>query len=296
VNGMANGRELFPARSDWRETPLVSVPLDDKIDFYNPLTITWYYGPTVNGPWYEAGVSQNQLYVTLGTPQTAPLYHTLVHLGCENAKGETTEAGAVTKIWQEFTDQKVVTVPPMHVLTYWLNDQQGATNTAGLLGPTNGYNGNCQAWSSFLIDLLKAQNIPASQVEVKPQAIGENLLIKEWRFEGEGVAPGKTPYVYIKDIDVTLIDAMDGQGNGDPYPHFNVHYLVRYVEQLYNPSSGQLEEIVKYYDPSYGTGPFYSQNQFENASLAGFSIQFINEKGIYYVRKNISDIEETTFQ
>ena len=274
---------------------MISVPLDNAIGFHDPLTITWYDGPTMTVPWYEAGTSSNPVYVLLGAPQTAPLYQTLVHVGCDKANGETTEAGAVVKIWQEFTDQTVVTVPPKRLLTYWLNHQQGATNTAELLGTVHNGNGNCQAWSSFFIDMLKAQNIPASQVEVKPQAMGENLLVKEWTFEGDGVVPDNPPYVYIKDLDVTLKDAMDGQGNRDPYPHFNVHYIVRYVEQLYNPSSGQLEEIVKYYDPSYGTGPFYSQNQWEDASLDGFSIKF-NNNVITYARKNKVGVVETIFQ
>ena len=63
---------------------MVSIRLENKIDFYNPLTMTWYYGPTVDGHWYEAGTSANPVSVLLG----APLYQTLVHLGCENAAGD----------------------------------------------------------------------------------------------------------------------------------------------------------------------------------------------------------------
>ena len=38
----------------------------------------------MNDLWYEAGESSNPVSMLLG----APLYHTLVHLGCENATGD----------------------------------------------------------------------------------------------------------------------------------------------------------------------------------------------------------------
>ena len=63
---------------------MISVPLDNAIGFHDPLTITWYYDPTADGPWHEAGTSANPVSVLLG----APLYQTLVHLGCENAAGD----------------------------------------------------------------------------------------------------------------------------------------------------------------------------------------------------------------
>ena len=47
----------------------------------------WSY-QTESKRFQDAGTSANQVYVTWGAPQTAPLYQTLVHLGCENAAGD----------------------------------------------------------------------------------------------------------------------------------------------------------------------------------------------------------------
>jgi len=275
---------------------MISVPLDNAIDFHNPLTITWYYGPTADGPWYEAGQSSNQVYVLLGAPQTAPLYHTLVHLGCENAAGETTESGAVKKIWQEFTDQAVLTVNTK-LLKYWHEGKaEGLVSTADLLREANG---QCGAWAEFFMDMLKAQHISSTiKIEIFEDSDPgkRGFLVKDWSFIGMGLSPGTPPYNYIQYEDVFDKSGVKGQGNPNPPGGFRNHYIVKYIEQFYDPVDGQMKEVRKYYDPSYGTGPFYSQNEWENASLDGFTADGIfNGKIVKFVKPNDPDVEETLF-
>ena len=164
MKGMVGEREFFPPRPDWRETPMVSKPLDDKIDFYNPLTITWYYGPTADCPWYEAGQSSNQVYVTLGTPQTAPLYHTLVHLACsgEEVQGKTVPSEAVSAIWNEFKDNEVKNVNGMQLRYYNPEKETIARNTTELLKDKN-KTGECRAWAELFIDVLKVHGISSAR-------------------------------------------------------------------------------------------------------------------------------------
>ena len=153
--------------------------LPDHVEFWDvsEFQVTWLYARSADGPWHEAGVSQNQLYVTLGLPKTWPVYHTLIHLGCKNAQGESSESVVVDKIWHEFTDRDVRRMDTEQ-LRYWHEDMAEARNTADLLLKMNG---DCEAWASIFIDILKIQNIPANLYEVRekthPSEYG--FLVKE---------------------------------------------------------------------------------------------------------------------
>lgn len=167
-------------------------------------------------------------------------------------------------------------------LKYWDGGSASATNTAGLLRDGNG---QCGAWAEFFIDMLKVQGISSTKIEVldATDPRRRSFLVKNWTFIGSGVSPGTARYVYVLGIDVTDASGVAGQGNPDPPGGFYNHFIVRY--------SGQ------YYDPSYGTGPFSSQSEWENASLDGFTCP-----GTYQgnpeilVKKNDSAVIETIFQ
>ena len=106
-------------------------------------------------------------------------------------------------------------------------------------------------------------------------------LIKEWKFFGEGKSPSTAPYSYIFNDDVKDGDGVAGQGNGNPPAKFIRHFIVQY--------NGL------FYDPSYGGatgGPFNSQEDWENASVAGFCLK---KNSILFVKPNNPDKLETTF-
>lgn len=255
----------------------------DQVDFFDSLAITWAYGLTSSGPWKEAGTSENQVYVTLGQPQTT-VYHTLVHLGCKNADGETTKDGTVDKIWSEFTDI-VVRRMDEEQLWYWYNwleEDPEARNTPDLLLKANG---DCEAWAKFFIDMLKVQDISSSLYEVVEKTHPSNygFLIKEWQFEGSGVSPETQPYVYIGGEDafdtVPNVSRGKAQGNNDPPGLFYNHYIVKY---------GYL-----FYDPSYGTGPFYDEQQWENTSSDG---TYYDNADKTFIKKNDPELTEIEFR
>lgn len=58
-----------------------------------------------------------------------------------------------------------------------------------------------------------------------------------------------------------------------------------------------MKEVITFYDPSYGSGPFFSHNEWENASLEGFTKEGIFEgAAVILVKPNDPDVEETLFQ
>jgi len=292
VKGMANGREFFPARGDWREMPMVSVPLDDKIDFYNPLTITWYYGPTVNGPWYEAGTSSNRVYVTWATPKTT-LIETLLHVGCEGEKvgGEfgTDDQKVLKKIWAKLATRTIRRVSDQHVLSYYgfyfLDVNKNGKIEPDVPGEVTNKNhpdlckvkyaaplikegnGQCHAWTDFMLQALLAQGlekinpIPHETLKAKiTSGLGDAFAVKNWQKEGND--PRRVLDVNQEEPPTPGADeakdvlGVPGQGDSpDPPGEFENHYIVQ--------MNG------RYYDPSYGLGPFDDLKKYEDAALAG---------------------------
>ena len=61
---------------------------------------------------------------------------------------------------------------------------------------------------------------------------------------------------------VAELDGTPGQGVQDPVSNFGNHYIVFWKD--------------RYFDPSYGSGPFFSQRSWEMASLDGFKARCAN--------------------
>ena len=205
---------------------LTSSPLPNAIALWDPLTITWYYSPTDSdaGPWLDAGISRNPVYVLLGTPQTAPLYHTLVHLGCENAKGETTPEGAIPKIWGEFTDQRVVRVKTSAPMQYYgPRTSQNPDPLPRDFFTTEGLlkfgDGRCEAWANFFVDTLRIQGIDTAFTRVifpknnLPNIAPFGFLVKHWEIT---YSPR-----HAQDL-----PGIAGQGNENPKSAFANHVVV----------------------------------------------------------------------
>ena len=93
------------------------------------------------------------------------------------------------------------------------------------------------------------------------------------------MSPGTAPYVYVWHNDVTDQNGASGQGNPNPPGGFGNHFIVQYGG--------------KYYDPSYGNGPYNTQAGWENASLDGFFKEHAVLGAI--AKKNDPNVVETTF-
>jgi len=256
----------------------------------NMFTLQWQatsYIPTRDSGWLQVGRSENPIYLTYANPAASVrLYHTVVHLGSNNADGKRTEAEVISAIWNDFKDLIVRRVDGTQ-LRYWDGGRATAVNTRELLAHANG---QCGSWAYFLRDIMLAQGITdvkrvhVFNIDEPVNAAGRPMtpdglpaktwiLVKNWRF-GTPTSPATEPYIY-RSTDVTELRGVPGQGNDDPPSEFRNHYIVRLKGQ--------------YYDPSYGTGPFRTQNAWENASLDGFGQDRFG--GTFYKKNDPKRIE-----
>jgi hypothetical protein len=242
--------------STFAATPLAA----SKVDFYKPMTIKWRYAHPSRQKYLDAGRSTNQVYVTLATP-AGSLYHTVVHLACSKP-GATTPAQAVDNTWSLFTGKAVKTWDDQP-LVYWGGGAATATDTAGLLAQRNG---QCGSWAEFLIDCIRANGIGAPQKVYLTPIYGNDpgtfdpdprgtMLVKIWSFQTGTAPPALAPFTHQLG-EFSDAAGVPGQNNPDPPGAFKNHFVVAYDS--------------KYYDPSYGNGPFTSQANWENASIDGY--------------------------
>jgi len=262
-----------------------SRPLPNAIAFLESMEIEWRISLDGGANYVHVGTSANPTYVTLERP-IGPAYHTLLHLGCRNAPGAKTARSAVEYIWKEFTDLDVRRVDGVG-MKYWHNNDATATTTAELLADANA-NGQCGAWAEFFRDMLRAQGIAgAVKVELTPIRTNDAgvlapdqrgvMLVKHWTFNATGTAPpNAAPYTHLFH-EVYDGVGVAGQGNPNPPPAFYNHFIVKYDN--------------KYYDPSYGGGPFRTREQWEDRSLDGFSIVVGPYPGTKVAKRNTRGLE-----
>jgi hypothetical protein len=218
------------------------------------------------------------------TPKGVNLYWTLVHLGSKNAAGQEKEAEVIAQIWNDFTDRDVRRRDGTQLI-YYDNMKAAAEENIFLRQLLAEGSGQCGTWAALFLRVLRAQGIRKGQIievynsdEPHDAATGKPLyydnkvadwttgiLVKNWSFIGSGTS-GVQDYPYDFRREVTDLRGVEGQGNVDPPADFARHFIVRIEE------AGQPGQPVryKYYDPSYGTGPFDSEEGWENASLDGF--------------------------
>jgi len=187
----------------------------------------------------------------------------VVWLACKNT-GATDANTAVANTWSLFSGPANVTTWDGVNLAYWGGGNATATTTADLL---NNQNGQCGSWACFLIDCFRANGVTGVQKiyltpiysndpgTADPDSRG-TMLVKNWSFNGNGTAPSiLAPFNYLTS-EIADQNGVPGQNNTNPPGGFKNHFIV-----LYNSN---------YYDPSYGDGPFGSQQDWENASIDGY--------------------------
>jgi len=192
----------------------------------NPFKITWKI--TIDGKDYkDIGESDNTLYVTHKKPQ-GTTRHTVIHIGCLNADGQTVPATIVAKIYDEFTDLDVERVNIPGAMTFHKDGQSACFNTEDLLAIGDGA---CEAWSGFLDDCFELQGIKSGKVmSIRPKPL-----------------PKKT------EQGLAIILALKAQGNQLPVNIFPSHSVVIYKQKIY--------------DPSYGSNVFDTLIQWEDNAL-----------------------------
>ncbi|NJL26867.1 MAG: hypothetical protein HC897_02785 [Thermoanaerobaculia bacterium] len=282
--------------------------LPDEIRRFDPLEITWQISLDDGASWLEAGKSENRLFVTLADPITSPLYETLLDVGTRNADGQTTAEAAVAAIWADFAGP----IPGVRrklldghnradgtEMRYWVEEGSEiypevyafCQTFQAMINPTpddprlNGI-GTCNAWARVFHETIRAQGISDSRVvEVTSIYPDTEFLVKNWIFSPPGSAPAAcNPFAYLQN-EVTDLPGTPGQGTANPPGSFFNHYII-----LFNH---------KYYDPSYGAGPFLgstdleAKNSWENASVAGY--MFICPPGTRVIKPNDPSVLEVVF-
>lgn len=259
-----------------------------EIDYLNPMTLSWQVEVNNKGHWCVAGETAHRTYVTLGIPATTMRQETLFDIGCQNADGQTVEKPAVAAIWSDFlpdTDgiprlfrvlPPGATGPPSP-MTYYADSANpyGTCNTIEELLTTG--DGRCGAFQELMYFVLQVQGIASTRKEVHaPTGVtGGVAAAKADHIAVYGTDPDIIYTGSIRDVffvrrwtlstatrwSVTDLSGVPGQGNDDPIGIFEDHALVEYDGEIY--------------DPSYGTGPFASILEWEDASIDGFGVQFI---------------------
>ncbi|NJL26869.1 MAG: hypothetical protein HC897_02795 [Thermoanaerobaculia bacterium] len=292
IRGSGSGGLVIPetlaSTSNGRITAsglITTGPLPDEIRRFDPFEIAWQVSLDDGASWLEAGKSENRLFVTLADPITSPLYETLLDVGTRNANGQTTDEGAVAAIWADFAGP----IPGVRrklldghnradgtEMRYWVEEGSPiypevfafCQTFQAMINPTpddprlNGI-GTCNAWARVFHETIRAQGITDSKIVfVTANQPGATFLVKNWDFTLSGSAPVVcTPFSHLRSETSDLL-GIAGEGTLNPPAEFPSHFIV-----LFND---------KYYDPSYGAGPFGGSTglearlAWENASIDGF--------------------------
>jgi len=222
----------------------------DKVRYLEEFELAFEASFQGEDEWVEVGTSKNQFYVTRAAPAVTPLYHTVVHLGCSNADGETTEADIVDAVWALFSGRHVQRADGSS-LSYYADYNTSNTTTATLLADGDG---QCGAWAKLFMDSLKSNGITRNDnyVIFRRTSLSEGLIVKNWTFTGSGTS-GNTGYPYYGIPDSNFIGGtaynwkwtevhdnagISGQNVSNPASFFNNHQVILVDGTYYDPSYG----------------------------------------------------------
>jgi len=255
---------VAPGATEATVSPMVSsAPLPNVIDCIDPMSITWTYQPT-GVPTLPGGVSNNVVYVILGAPTGTPLYWTLLDISCRAAHGKSSADDLMAGMATRFATRVLPRKRDSLVLTYWKTDFCNTTGTRAMLASPEAW-GQCGAFAEFMRDMLAAHGVAASKIGINVVAPDAAFLVKHWRYV---TPPPTSPTALTHRLVMpapatpapgTVIHSagmgVPGQGNPNPPPAFENHFIIKYGG--------------RYYDPSYGAGPVADQHAWEAASIDG---------------------------
>ena len=237
TNGIGGG-----GISDWLTSPVAADPIPaNKVDFYQPLTIQWFYGPTNKSVFVAAGTTTNQVYVSLAPPNTSPLYHTVAHLAC-SVPGATTQSQALENTWSLFSGLKVKTWDEQKLYYYSgsvsvLNEDVLWLLSSPAAPGKELHNGNCVAFARLLIASLGVNAVSAVEKAVTYNS-GNEYAVKKVSFTPLNQPYPDPNYPFYHPI---YGSGNQGQNNANPTCKiFTMHDIA------YSSVTGI------YYDPSYG--------------------------------------------
>lgn len=228
-----------------------------------PVGIQWDYSNDGGTTWTNAGVTSHKVYVTLDNPATPNLYQTVLETGCIAAQGKSSVNDVVSAVVSAFTSLKVKRAADGTIMQYWgpvATPDPGIFTTESLISHADG---RCGAWQNFLIDVLKAQNIPSQAILVQdkqPTSVPAGLTF--------GPA----------DSALAVYQSIPAQGNPTPAYKFIDHAVVEI------PSIPAF--AVNVYDPSYGKVYSFSnlaasQQAWEDTAVDYYMYVYVDSNGNY---------------
>lgn len=243
-------------------------------DQFGPLIIDWQVSLN-NGAFQSIGKTRHTVYLTYDKPKRTDgggkdvKKESLFYIGCRYAPANPSDADAVVNaVYAHFAGLNVFRVnkstasPDGKTMTYW-KPGHNIADTDGLLRQGDG---KCGAWARFFVDVLRAQGIDSDLQKITPPFSQAALDTDVHAVFGQDrLANKKTVGMFIKNWNLAngpfsgiehSPSGLPGQGNPNPESKFQDHSLVLYS--------------TKWYDPSYGTGPFDSLSKWEQASIATY--------------------------
>jgi len=140
--------------------------------------------------------------------------------------------------------------------------------------------GAMRTWHPAMIDdkTINISGIP--RIVAGPNKVLNTTPANDDTLENGTLSPGS--YNYIVGIDAFDEDGISGLNNSNPPETFVNHFVVKYGGKIY--------------DPSYGAGPFDSENSHENAAIDGIikSVKIGTGK-IYTIKINNAESQELTY-
>ena len=283
-------------------------PLPDAVTFYNTFDIDWEVAlDGVN--FYPAGTSRNVMYVTYDDP-LGGRFESYYHIATQAADGYAEEQDVIDAIWAEFADREVYNVRGERLGYYRdiLCAGQCTYYTAQKLVYYT--NSQCGGWADLMMECLDVQGIGGSEfVTIEPRGTSvippdcgtwpsgaSGFIVKNYDFL-IGASSGCANYpfrfndpcgYYTSWSDPRAIDAdgIPGQDNPNPASWFARHFIVKIN--------------LKYYDASYGAGPFTGTTEqatltWETGAIDGYHGTAEASSGRLGVRKDIANVRETYF-
>ena len=295
VKGISSGPQL-PVVSGWPSTVTSTSNFHNNVDFLNPLTIDWQASLDNGTNWHDIATSANKVYVTWADTLN-PIY-TLLDAGCKGAQGVTGTVGVnddsvLNGVWGKIQSKSINRASDNVLITYYgfydVNkngvwntgvdiDYNAPTGSGGICGATTASglisvgNGQCGSWADFMNQVLRAQGLSSingvkhQEVEIKPKSTWVEFAVNNWAKTGSSprqiissnAGVDGSSAVTPNPANSETADAVgaSGQGNSpNPPSNFGNHYIGYF--------NG------KYYDPSYGLGPYTDLKKYEIDAFAG---------------------------
>jgi len=273
VVGIGSGGETYTGFGDVADGLLTvigtleaNLPLPDVVACYDTYDIEWQVSLEGFGS-HPAGVSSNRMYVTYQDPIGQRL-ESFFDISTRAAQGGSDEQPVIDLIWDEFADLEVYNAHGERLAYY--RDVLCASYCHWYSGRELVYytTSQCGGWADLMIQCLNTQGIghalfvtieprnspdPPRDCSYSPQP-ASGIVVANY-----GLNPAYTPdsgcdtYLYRfndpcnyygswSDVDTWDVTGLPGQDNPNPASWFSRHFIVKIN--------------FKYYDPSYGAGPF----------------------------------------